>query len=86
MPCTRETPCGGILYDDPQILELARAGIPRRVQKCLAGHEFWEGAVPALMSYPGPRGSDHDGREDESPRRAFVRAQVKRASRRMVAA
>jgi hypothetical protein len=45
MPCTRETPCGAILYEDSQSRELALAGIPRRVQKCLAGHSFWEGEI-----------------------------------------
>jgi hypothetical protein len=48
MPCSRENPCGGILYSDSQILELQRAGIPRRVEKCLAGHAYWEGEVPEL--------------------------------------
>jgi hypothetical protein len=49
MACTRENPCGGLLYDDQQTLELARAGISRRVQKCLAGHEFWEGDLLRLF-------------------------------------
>ncbi|HSB60458.1 MAG TPA: hypothetical protein VLI67_01985 [Vicinamibacteria bacterium] len=47
--CTRENPCGGILYEDPQVLELARAGIDRRVRKCLAGHTFWEGTMPSVV-------------------------------------
>lgn len=46
MACTRDNPCGAVLYMDAQNLELALAGIPRRVHKCLAGHAFWEGEVP----------------------------------------
>jgi hypothetical protein len=48
MPCTRETPCGGVLYTDSQNAELQRAGIRRRVEKCLAGHAYWQGDVPEL--------------------------------------
>jgi hypothetical protein len=58
MACTRENPCGGILYEDPQGLELARAGIHRRVEKCLAGHSFWQGELPDLTRSGGARVDD----------------------------
>jgi hypothetical protein len=58
MACTRENPCGGILYEDPQGLELARAGIHRRVEKCLAGHSFWQGELPDLTRSVGARVDD----------------------------
>jgi hypothetical protein len=54
MACTRENPCGGILFEDPQSLELARAGVPRRVTKCLAGHAFWDGQAPTAAPRPEP--------------------------------
>jgi len=67
MPCTRETPCGAILYEDSQSRELALAGIPRRVQKCLAGHSFWEGEIlpDAIPSISVPAADTADGEDDE---------------------
>jgi hypothetical protein len=67
MPCTRETPCGAILYEDSQSRELALAGIPRRVQKCLAGHSFWEGEIlpDAIPSLSLPPADTTDGEDDD---------------------
>src|SRR5262245_50134461 len=67
MPCTRETPCGAILYEDSQSRELALAGIPRRVQKCLAGHSFWEGEIlpDAIPSLALPAADTADGEDDD---------------------
>jgi hypothetical protein len=67
MPCTRETPCGAILYEDSQSRELALAGIPRRVQKCLAGHSFWEGEIlpDAIPSLSLPTADTADAEDDE---------------------
>jgi hypothetical protein len=67
MPCTRENPCGAILYEDSQSRELALAGIRRRVQKCLAGHAFWEGDIPtdAIASAATAVTPDIDEEDDE---------------------
>jgi hypothetical protein len=67
MPCTRENPCGAILYEDSQSRELALAGIRRRVQKCLAGHAFWEGEIPtdAIATTVTPMAHDVDEEDDE---------------------
>jgi hypothetical protein len=67
MPCTRENPCGAILYEDSQSRELALAGIRRRVQKCLAGHAFWEGEIPtdAIASAVTTVMPDIDEEDDE---------------------
>jgi hypothetical protein len=67
MPCTRENPCGAILYEDSQSRELALAGIRRRVQKCLAGHAFWEGEFPtdAIASVAPTVLPDVDDEDDD---------------------
>jgi len=83
MPCTRENPCGAILYEDSQSRELALAGIRRRVQKCLAGHAFWEGDIPtdAIALAATAVMPDIDEEDDEEPRSASTASAPETAPR-----
>ena len=49
--CSREHPCGGVLYDDGVINHaMALRGFPQRVARCMNAHAFWSmvSAAPSL--------------------------------------
>jgi hypothetical protein len=48
--CKRESPCGGILRIDTDILsDTQHIGTPVVIQRCLNGHTFRESPVPTLV-------------------------------------